>query len=724
MKLRVKYGPRRIVIDIEGVSLEECTLMELKKKVSTELSLPVESFELSLNGTDQLLGEDVSLANLGIVAGDMVTVLSTVEPPKPNTEQSLPTITSPDTQNEDPPSIASTATDEQTSQSQQAIDESLPSTSSDLQAMDICQTPPPNDPVVNRYLKEPMLCYESVDGGTLPQNLVQLYQCVQPTKKQEALCIVINALMIEKGFAPKVSEEDISDTTGSVIAMPMMWNQMSSVYTLQFTHSSCYGVTAAVTCVPMGDIAVIHGIVRDHDQPKCKIQLKCSHYVLTVRKDPTLVYTGLAKLSRAFKDAIAEPLLENMRTCVGLDHTGGISGLAHEIKLHVLQFLDARSLVRMSGVNKEFLPLCREKMLWRRLYLRSFGSRSDNSLNQDWIQFFKEAVRRRKQMREMSRRYYPVVPPFRGPHPHFPHQPFGPMHPLYGGGGIVGGDYDRMPGGFGQGGYFNPVFGYHDPPMHPRFDPFGPMPDQEFFPGRGGGMFDGPPNGHGGMFDGPPNGHGGMFDGPPNGHGGMFDEPPHGHGGMFDGPPHGRGGMFDGPPHGHGGMFDGPPHGHGGMFDGPPHGHMFEGPPHGHGGMFDGPRHHHYHHRGPEQNFRGPRPHHHHHHNGFHGNGQHRGRGHHHHCPVHHRQRQNQDNDQQQENDIDVQGQQEGQGVNNPEVNANIAAGNNAGVENVELGPGPGNQQLDRANVQPGRPRGRGGHHGGFGGGACGHRFL
>lgn len=65
------------------------------------------------------------------------------------------------------------------------------------------------DPViVNRYLNEPMLCSESTNTR-VPAILSHLYSSVCCQDHMTALCVVVNALMLESGYCIPVATETI-----------------------------------------------------------------------------------------------------------------------------------------------------------------------------------------------------------------------------------------------------------------------------------------------------------------------------------------------------------------------------------------------------------------------------------------------------------------------------------------------------------------------------------
>ncbi|XP_069142510.1 LOW QUALITY PROTEIN: F-box only protein 7-like [Argopecten irradians] len=389
--------------------------------------------------------------------------------------------------------------------------------------------------VVNRYLNEPVLCRES-HGEVVPAVLSDMYRSAGVTCSAEAMCTVLHVLLLETGYTtvrkkvpdglisddrvsrtnPVVGstctssdvlrQTDNADSTSSDVPgpdnpereMPEGWRDKPGQYCLCYNHvqTNCTETTPCyvVTCVPMGSVLVVHGKLQENeDKWFCHVNLNTKDFIrtkTTPHKGAAECYQNLEKLSQVFKDLIAHPMLQHYRSEHGLPPLYGIFAVSHEVKLKILGMLDVVSLLNMSETCKEFNHLCKDRYAWRRVYLKDFENRNNNTLAQDWTRLYRQEYRLRKERRRIWKRNpmpmfgSPVLPSFGLPPP-------GPFHP-----GILNGDHD-----------LDPVFGHYDRRMmpnslieqrtqpssalfRPRFDPVGPLPGHFLTQGRNSGQRD------------------------------------------------------------------------------------------------------------------------------------------------------------------------------------------------------------------------------------------
>ena len=183
-------------------------------------------------------------------------------------------------------------------------------------------------------------------------------------------------------------------------------------------------------------------------------------------KEGNLDFKNLRRLTRLFKNEVGVPLLNSVIMHLGFATTG-LVGMPPKILLKIVKHLDL-SLFRVKRVLKQLHLICTEKNIWKKLFIRDYGSRSF-------------AIRRFNNTLNISR----VPPPHLFPFPDVANHHQNPLMPLIP--GIVGGDYDRVP--FGRDPLWNPL-GFPrtrlDPPG-PNFPGFGPRRGRFGFPGFGGG---------------------------------------------------------------------------------------------------------------------------------------------------------------------------------------------------------------------------------------------
>ena len=171
--------------------------------------------------------------------------------------------------------------------------------------------------------------------------------------------------------------------------------------------------------------------------------------------------SNVGRLARLFKNEVGSRLLNSARLEHGYQ-ISGLSGLAPELLIKVFSKLDLKSLLSISNVNKQFLIFYKENVIWRKLFLTDFGSRcfekacSINGSDPDWYHLYKTEYSKRKLQNNIREELEPRRPPM-FPFPDFSTDPGAPDMP--GIPGMIGGEYDRFPGGgLGGRGEFSLIF--------------------------------------------------------------------------------------------------------------------------------------------------------------------------------------------------------------------------------------------------------------------------
>ena len=85
------------------------------------------------------------------------------------------------------------------------------------------------------------------------------------------------------------------------------------MYKLQYTHPLCEGGSAAVTCVPLGNLIVINVTLKINNEIRSvkRLQLLPASFICKEESGGNVAktYKDLQKLSRLFKDQLVYPLL-------------------------------------------------------------------------------------------------------------------------------------------------------------------------------------------------------------------------------------------------------------------------------------------------------------------------------------------------------------------------------------------------------------------------------
>ncbi|XP_038612189.1 F-box only protein 7 [Tachyglossus aculeatus] len=494
MKLRVRLGPRTGSLELQGA---EPTLGELRAHLRRTL-LPRwgyssdTRFSITLNKKDALTEDNETLASYGIVCGDLIClVLEDANLPSP-TDSALSVLQD----NSEPPSSTTGGLDNlppaHSAQDDVQSDDFTAGTSLEFDP-GLIQHDVDLEETAGSYFFEPMLCSEAVDGQ-VPHSLETLYHSAECTSPNDALIVLVHLLMLESGYLPLGTE-------AKAVSMPEKWRS-GGVYKLQYTHPLCEDGSAALTCVPLGNLIVINATLKINNEIRSvkRLQLLPESFICNQEQEENAarVYKDLQKLSRLFKDQLVYPLLAFARQALNLPDVFGLVVLPLELKLRIFRLLDVRSVLSLSAVCRDLLTASNDQLLWRFMYLRDFRDSTSRSRDTDWKELYRRKQKQRKDaLRWRHTMFLPTQPhpiPFHPspfyPSP-FPPNPFSP-NPLYPP-GVIGGEYDERPSLPYVGDPINSLIPNpgetrgHFPPFRPRFDPIGPLPGPSpGLPGRSG----------------------------------------------------------------------------------------------------------------------------------------------------------------------------------------------------------------------------------------------
>ncbi|KAM7181950.1 F-box only protein 7 isoform 2-T2 [Macrochelys suwanniensis] len=479
MKLRVRVHKRTAPLEVQGA---EPTLGELRAHLCQAL-LPTwgyssdTQFAITLNNKDALTGDHETLASYGIVSGDMICLLLDETNAAPILPPSLSSPPPPPLQNNHELSTLTTSHSQASSlekerqngpcEDHKAQTDAKKSNDMAGSSLEFAPGLVPVDVDLEEgtgsYPSEPMLCSEAVDGE-VPHSLETLYHSAECTSANDALIVLVHLLMMETGYVPQGTE-------AKAVSMPEKWRS-GGVYKLQYTHPLCEDGSAALTCVPLGDLIVIN------------------------EENVGGVYKDLQKLSRLFKDQLVYPLLAAARQALNLPDVFGLVVLPLELKLRIFRLLDIRSLLSLSAVCRDLNTASNDQLLWRFIYLRDFRDQTARPRDTDWKELYKKKLKQKKE--NLRWRHMMFLPP--PPHPipfhpspfypnPFPPNPFSPnsIYPPM----IIGGEYDERPTLPYVGDPINSLIpGPGEapgqfPPFRPHYDPIGSLPGPNpTLPGR------------------------------------------------------------------------------------------------------------------------------------------------------------------------------------------------------------------------------------------------
>eukprot|EP00091_Calanus_sinicus_P023348 TRINITY_DN7838_c0_g1_i1.p1 TRINITY_DN7838_c0_g1~~TRINITY_DN7838_c0_g1_i1.p1 ORF type:complete len:272 (-),score=65.66 TRINITY_DN7838_c0_g1_i1:81-896(-) len=222
--------------------------------------------------------------------------------------------------------------------------------------------------------------------------------------QMDKFALVTHAFMLELGFSvenPKALPENRKTTAG---------------HTSRYFYPPSSDFDVILTVTSLGPMVKIHGTHTTSKSTFSTSKLKPSEFI--TEKEGIFEYKNLRRMARVFKNEIGVPLLNSVRTHLGFATTG-LLGVPPEISLKIFKYLDVQSLLRLGGVSKQLSWVCKEKNIWRQIFLRDFGSRSfaisrftntlNNSEEEDWLSLYKEHYLNKKEQ-ESSRSRIPPAP--------------------------------------------------------------------------------------------------------------------------------------------------------------------------------------------------------------------------------------------------------------------------------------------------------------------------
>ena len=563
------------------------TYSELLSMAAAEAGASTESCELSLNRENAIprAAPGISLAQLGLAHGDLVYLMDrtiAAAPPAAADDGFTPT------QTQVP------ATHHPINPTQAAGDEpsgSESSTMHDARALSLVTSTPPRPPttLVPQGLVDAIASLLAASGADGPH---------------EPIVVALHVLLHQCGFVPLPAGGSDTAARGKPggAALPPTWRVTApALYSLRYAHARAAGASTEadgavldLKAVPMGTSLLVHAMTllppaatAGGTATLIHWEVRASDHALsrggesgglTLLKLPRLVHTASTTL--------VQPLLDRIGTAAAAasgSRVGGVSpgprllDLCPELKFAILVHVaDFRHLVQASGTCAELRRLALDDLLWHRLYEARFGdpppwardahaaagsaaaaaptaasaAAAFRRRHQEELRAAREAERSRRAAREAAAaaRFPPGGMPM-GPWPGGGDGMYLGGMP-YGGGmvpGILGGDFDRIPGGglpppfgpnpfggrggpygggglpFGGGGLPAGPGGFLPPgavPPGARHDLISPLLDPDGMSGMGGGLGGG--MGGKGRGRGRGGGRGGFFPTMPGG-GGGFD---------------------------------------------------------------------------------------------------------------------------------------------------------------------------------------------------------
>ncbi|XP_023219200.1 uncharacterized protein LOC111621336 [Centruroides sculpturatus] len=197
---------------------------------------------------------------------------------------------------------------------------------------------------------------------------------------------------------------------------------------MSYEHSLCPNVIVNLKCLKVTTkFLAIYGSVNQEcntSNGQYNMHIQLEDYIILTPDSRTPKYKNLPELSYCFKNEVGYPLLIESQEISKIRPIWGFSSLPTDIKLHIMSFLDAPSLLKMSSVNVELNELADLPNFWKSLLRQDFPFVNLSDV-ENYKQKYKEEFENKKAIRKQMQRYvtpelipYPVQPiPLPGPGP-------------------------------------------------------------------------------------------------------------------------------------------------------------------------------------------------------------------------------------------------------------------------------------------------------------------
>lgn len=270
----------------------------------------------------------------------------------------------------------------------------------------------------------PEFCCDVLNADIpLPEVLQTLYTKNEINESNDAIVVVLHVLMMELGFIPKDVPKHAMN-----FQMPSTW-QKKDIYELSYEHPLCSGVIVNLKCLKVTTVFLaIYGNINqecDTSNGQYNMHIRLEDFIISKPDSKKKsIYKNLPELSYSFKNEVGYPLLIESQEISKIRPIWGFSSLPTDIKIHILSFLDAPSLLRIACVNTELNELAEFPNFWKNLLQQDFPFVNLSNVK-NYKEKYKSEFENKKAIRKQMQRYiipelipYPLQPiPLPGPGP-------------------------------------------------------------------------------------------------------------------------------------------------------------------------------------------------------------------------------------------------------------------------------------------------------------------
>ncbi|KAI4503830.1 hypothetical protein M0802_001233 [Mischocyttarus mexicanus] len=212
----------------------------------------------------------------------------------------------------------------------------------------------------------------------------------ETTTEHEYLIALFIIIFSECGFyeLTTLDETSVGDNNKILFTPPNRWKVTEDTYEIKLVLKDLPNVICKFIVISSGDRLILNFFSTKVKREIYSLVIKVFKYLNPYPCHSSDRYMNLKELSYRFKDVLIMGVRSNILTEAGLANPS-LRGLPVELQLKILKMLDVSSLMQLSQCSRQFNVLCKEQLVWKKLYCKDFGDK-EMKPDVDWQKFYQD----------------------------------------------------------------------------------------------------------------------------------------------------------------------------------------------------------------------------------------------------------------------------------------------------------------------------------------------